>query len=344
MKLFLSLLLFSFVAGGEYVYAQQPSFDKVKFFADTGVLNARIVLNIKRIVAHRKKEGMIFPATFTCELSDNLTAVDNIEVQARGHFRRSYCYLPPLKLTFKNKKENTFYHLKSLKLVSTCAATTDDDQNLLSEYMVYKIYNLITDKSFRVRLLNLTYQDSSGRRKTYTQHAFLLEDIKEVAKRNVCDDWTNRRFATEATHRKQMTIVSLFEYMIGNTDWSVPVKHNIKFIHSNVDTLTRPYVVPYDFDFSGLVNTTYANPDSRLGIQTVRERLYRGFPRTLEEINEALEVFRQQKAKIYATINDFNLLEPITKKQLTDYLDAFYDTINSRSDVKDIFVRNARTE
>ncbi len=109
-------------------------------------------------------------------------------------------------------------------MVSACRATPYDDQNLLKEFIIYKIYNLITDKSFRVRLLNLSYRDSSGKKKTINQHAFIVEDIKELAKRNTCDDWTDRKFNTERTDRRQMTTVAVFEYMIGNTDWSVPVR------------------------------------------------------------------------------------------------------------------------
>ncbi len=164
---------------------------------------------------------------------------------------------------------------------------------------------MITDRSFRVRILNLNYQDSSGKKKTITQHAFLLEDFKQVAKRNNSENWTGKKIATEASDRRQTTIVSVFEYMIGNTDWAIPVSHNIKLLHSKSDSLSRPYAVPYDFDYSGFVNTNYAAPDERLGIANVRERLYRGFPRSMEELNDVLAIFNKQKANIYAAINNF---------------------------------------
>jgi hypothetical protein len=224
--------------------------------------------------------------------------------------------------------------------------SNSDDQNLLKEYLIYKIYNLITDKSFRVRLLDLSYRDSSGLKKTVTQHAFLLEDVKELAKRNNCTDWTDldsKKFNSETTDRRQMTIVAIFEYMIGNTDWSVPANHNVKIIHSKNDSLSRPYVVPYDFDFSGFVNTNYSFPDERLGIETVRERLYRGFPRTMEELNIAIDIFNKQKTNIYALIDNFNLLTQFTKKDVKLYLDDFYKTINDPAVVKDVFITNART-
>ena len=323
--------------------AQQVVY-KVKFFEDTAVVKATLTLNFKKLLSHVGKKGLIFPATFTCSSSDNLSVNDNINVEVRGHFRRDECYIPPLKLIYKNNPRAAFYNFKSMKLVSVCQVTKQDEQNLLKEYLIYKIYNLITDKSFRVRLLNLTYKDSSGAKKPITQYAFLLEDIKELAKRNECVDWTDQKFKTEATNREQMTIVSIFEYMIGNTDWSVPVNHNIKIIHSGSDSMTRPYVVPYDFDFSGLVGTTYSIPDERLTITDVKQRLYRGFPRNEGEINKALDIFNKQKENIYAVINNCNLLWPANKKNMISYLEDFYKTISVPGLRRQIFIMNARTE
>jgi hypothetical protein len=343
MKSFFAALSLLIISTINFTYSQQFIY-KVKFFNDTSVVNAALTLNIKKVLANKSKEGYIFPATFTCKIGDSLNVNDKISVEVRGHFRREYCYLPPLKLIYKNNPSTAFYHLKSLKLVSPCRVLWTDEQNLLKEFIVYKIYNLITDKSFRVRLLNLSYQDSSGQKKTIIEHAFLLEDIKEVAKRNDCADWSEKKFGTEATDRRQMTIVAIFEYMIGNTDWSVPVNHNIKLIHSKRDSLSRPYAVPYDFDFSGFVNTNYATPDERLGIENVKQRLYRGFPRAMEELNDVLDVFNKQKTNIYATINNFSLFTKASKKEMISYLDEFFKTINNPSTIKSTFITNARTQ
>jgi len=341
MKCFFAVLLF-LIAGGINATAQQ-FVNKTDFFKDTSVVNATLTFNVKKLFSKKEKEGLVFPATFACKMGDSLNINDPISVEVRGHFRRGYCYLPPLKLIYKNNPAAAFYQFRSLKLVSDCIPDWPGDQNLLKEYLIYKIYNLITDKSLRVRLLNLSYQDSSRRRKTITKHAFLLEDIKEAANRNGCVDWTGKKFNTETTNRRQMTIVAIFEYMIGNTDWAVPVCHNIKLLHTTGDTLSRPFAVPYDFDYSGLVNATYAIPDERLGIENVQVRVYRGFPRTMTELNEVLDIFKKQKLNIYATINNFNLLGSTTKSDMIYYLDEFFKIINDRADVKNIFIDDART-
>jgi hypothetical protein len=339
IKSFCSALSFLIISAANVSYGQQ-SVDKVKFFKDTSVINATLTLNVKKIMAQKDKEGLIYPAVFSCKLDDNLNVTDHISVEVRGHFRRGYCYLPPLKLIYKNDPATAFYHLKSLKLVSACMPTSSDDQNLLKEFIVYKLYNLISDRSFRVRLLNLNYADSAGKKKTITGHAFLIEDIKEVAKRNNSEDWTDKKFSGAATDHHQLEITAVFEYMIGNTDWAVQAGHNIRVLHNKGDSTSRPYVIPYDFDFSGLVNTTYSAPNENLGIQNVRQRLYMGLPASKEELADVLAIFNKQKANIYATINNFNLLTNSTKKEMINYLDEFYKTINNPGDVKDVFGAN----
>jgi len=342
MKYFLVILALATLATAP-VYAQKQV-DRVKFFTDTSTVNATLSINYKRLLSQKTKEGTTFPAAFACSLDDGSAIDDHILVEVRGHFRRKNCDMPPLKLIYKRDSTTAFYKFKELKLVGVCTPNNIDEQNLLKEFLVYKIYNLITDNSFRVRLLNLTYIDSSGRRKPVTRHAFLMEDIKQLAKRNYCEEWSKEPVHCERTDRRLMTVVSVFEYMIGNTDWSVPGGHNIKLIQNSSDSTARPISVPYDFDFSGLVNTGYAIPDEKMGITSVRERVYRGFPRTMEELTDVLGVFKQKKSAIYDTIISCDSLDPVTKKDMTDYLDEFYRSIASPAEIKRIFIENARTE
>ena len=170
----------------------------------------------------------------------------------------------------------------------------------------------------------------------------MTEDDKDMAKRNNCVEWNSGNLFNEATNRKQMTLVAVFEYFVGNTDWSVPANHNIKLIQSKTDSLSKPFAVAYDFDYAGLVNTEYAVPDAMLNTETVEERVYRGFPRTMEELNETFALFNQQKDNIYALINNFQLLTPKSKKDMTYYLDSFYSLIRNGGDVKRVFIDNAR--
>ncbi len=141
-----------------------------------------------------------------------------------------------------------------------------------------------------------------------------------------------------------MTLVALFEYMIGNTDWAVSVEHNVRLIVSGTDKSARPFAVPYDFDYSGLVNTYYAVPDEKLEIENVTTRVYRGFPRSMPELQQVLDTFRLRKKDIYALINNFSLLNVKSKQSMTGYLDGFYSEINNPDIVKTVFIEHARTE
>lgn len=323
------------------VFAQKQV-DRVKFFTDTSVVNATLSINYKRVLVQKDKIGTRFPAMFSCKLDDGQAINDHILVEVRGHFRRKNCDMPPLKIIYKKDPSDAFYKFKELKLVGVCTPANINEQYLLKEFLIYKIYNLITDTSFRVRLLNLTYQDSSGKRKTVTRHAFLIEDVRQLAKRLDCSEWSRKPVQTEHTNRHLMTTVSIFEYMIGNTDWSVPADHNIKLIQTKADSTARPFPVPYDFDWSGLVNANYAAPDEQLGTESVRDRVYRGYARTMDELNAALDVFRKQKDNIYAVINNCGLLYPTTKKEMTSYLDQFYEAISKQENIQRIFIEYAR--
>jgi len=323
--------------------AGQAAVNKAQFFIDTNTINATLTLNLGKLLSHREKEGYRLPATFSCTL--NGAAInDHIAIETRGQFRRSICYMPPLKMVFNADTTAALRPLKSLKLVSECKTSAAYISYLYKEFLVYKMYNLLTDKSFRVRLITINVVDSAGKKSPFIEQGFLIEDIKELARRVDCTEFTKEKLITEATDRSNMTLVNIFEYMIGNTDFAVPVNHNIRLIKSTKDSLTRPFAIPYDFDFSGLVGTDYSAPDERLGIATVQERSYRGFVRNLGEVNVTLDVFRQRKDAMYAIINSCNLVTPNVKKEMINYLDEFYVTINKPSEVKRIFVDNARTE
>ena len=343
-KFFLSWLLFliSLVASG-----QQQSFEKEFFFTDQAVLPVTLVTSMNKILGYSNPQKVSrYPARFTCRLPDSTTISQQVQLEIRGHYSRENCYVPPLRVIF-TKNDSTaspFSSLKKLKLVNGCRQNNIYSQYLLMEFLTYKIFNLLTEKSFRVRLTETTYIDSSAKKKPVKTYAFFIEDVKELAKRNNCREYTAGKPKTEMTDRKQITLVALFQYMIGNTDWSVTGKHNIKTIISREDAMSKLYVIPYDFDYSGLINTSYAIPNPELEIKAVTERLYRGFPRTMEELNESLAIFIKQKDSIFSLINNFELLSVTNKKYMINYLDYFYSLVKDPRDVKYTFINGARTE
>jgi hypothetical protein len=132
--------------------------------------------------------------------------------------------------------------------------------------------------------------------------------------------------------------------MIGNSDWALPVYHNVKLMRSKADSLSKPFVVPYDLDYCGLVNARYAIPPESLPIQSVLERFYFGFPRTMEELQSALQIFRLQRQAMDSLIQNFEPLSTQNKKEMSKYLDEFFEITEKERDIRDVFINNARRE
>ena len=335
------LLLFVLVLLSSGLVAQ--TLTSSSFFGDEKPFEMTLSSDFKTLLAKRIQKNYQ-PATITMRFPDSSILKEDIRIQTRGKFRLQNCYMPPLGLNFNNPTSPKLKPLKKLKLVVGCATTSDDEQLIIKEYLAYKIYNFLTEKSFRVRLVKIRFEDTKNKVKPYTQYGFLLEDVDEMAARNKCVEVQGKQFLTEQTNREQMTMVNLFEYMIGNTDWSVPHYHNIKLIRPKSDSLASPYAVPYDLNHCGLVNAPYALPQEELGIESVKERLYRGFPRSQEELDKAIAVFQKQRENIKSLVSNCDWLTNKYKREVSGYIEDFYKVIDSKREVKNTFIDNARTQ
>lgn len=319
--------------------------DEVQFFADQSILEVTLMMDLKNMMVNKLKEGEKFHARFTAKFEDNSEVSGPVTLEVRGKYRRQNCYLPPLKINFKNETSPVLTPLGSIKLVNVCDVGRKNNADyILKEYLTYKIYNLFTDKSLRARLLKINYVDSFGKRKPIQEFAFLLEDVSDMARRNNCIEKKIPVKHTELTDRQHMTRVAMFEYMIGNTDWSVPGRHNIKLIVPKSDTSAFPYAVPYDFDHSGFVKTDYALPPPQLSITDVTQRSYRGFARNMEEINLMAEEFINKKEIIYNMIRDFEYISDNVKKNMISFLNEFYFTLSRPKSMNAEFIQNARKD
>lgn len=320
----------------------QNKIDSIRFFTDESVVDMTLTTDIRKMQGE-KGEDVYQPASLVCRFADSTVIREDIRVAPRGHFRRQYCNIPPIMMNFRNASSPTLAPLGKLKLVIGCGTNGNDEQLLLKEYLAYKIYNLLEDKSFRVRLVRMNYVDTRGKFKPFSQYAFLIEDDSDMAARNNCVKKPKAAYAMESTNRELMTKVAVFEYMISNGDWSVPNNHNIRLIYNKDNQFELPYAVPYDFDHSGFVNASYATPNELLGTETVTQRVYRGFPRTMEELQAVFDVFRAKKPAIMKLVADFSLLNSRNRKEITAYLEEFYEIINDSRRAKSIFIDNART-
>jgi hypothetical protein len=324
-------------------FAQSGKIDSANFFKDQTPFELSITTDLKNLMNKREQKAYQ-PAVATFRFADSSEIKEEIRLQTRGKFRLANCYMPPLMLNFKNPTSPKLRVLGKLKLVCGCATTNEDEQLIIKEYLAYKMYNMLTEKSFRVRLVRINYTDTRKKIKSYSQYGFLLEDVDDMAARNKCTEVEGSQFMTESTDRSQMTLIALFQYMIGNTDWSVPHYHNIKLMRPFKDSISLPYAVPYDLNHCGFVDAPYALPPEELGIENVRQRLYRGFPRSSEELESAISLFLKNKQKIWDLINNCAWLSNKHKKNTIGYLEDFYSIIENKRSIKKEFIDNARKQ
>ncbi len=307
-----------------------------RLFADDAVLAFTLTAPFQRLLKDRGEKPVAHAAQLSYSADGQPTGTLPVKLTVRGNFRRlrANCQFPPLLLDVSKKKsqDTPFVNQKKLKLVTHC----QNEEYVVREYLVYRLYNLLTDYSFRARLCKVTYLDSAGKLKPETRWAALLEDEDDLVKRNGGTPNKLRQLSAYDMDSLSMATVAVFEYLIGNTDWSVPYRHNIRLL--TLSTPIRPVPVPYDFDHAGLVETDYAMPAEQLGIASVRERLYRGLAYPPALFQRVFDRFNQLKPQFYALYQNDTRLSPAYVKRSLRYFDEFYETINKPSAVRSVFL------
>jgi hypothetical protein len=266
----------------------------------------------------------------------------DVDVRTRGIFRLKQCPFPPLRLDFPESRVGgtAFAGQDKLKLVTHCRSSRSPyEQNVLHEYLLYKIFNVLTERSYRARLAHVTYVDTSGRDEPLTRYGILLEAPEQLAHRLGAAVIESASVHDLLIEPEDLTLVAVFQYLIGNTDWSIWGLHNITILKDTAETL---FAIPYDFDFAGVINAPYAVPPPQLPIKSVRERVYRGFCQPDTLVATVLARFRAAKDSIYALYRSLPDLSARESGQALGYFDAFYRTINDPGAVRREFVRGCR--
>ncbi len=283
-----------------------------------------------------KPQDKYLKANITFHLSKTDSINRNIRLRTRGIFRNQYCFFPPIELNFK--KVDFGYtdldKISKIKLVPQCRSEKENEDYVLREYLAYKLFNVLTDTCFRVRLLRVNYIDTQKKRKPIRQYGFFLEPVEMLIARTNTVQIKTHTLTQKSIVPKVMDRLAIFNYMIGNYDWSLPGQHNVLVIKSLVyGSFGLGMAIPYDFDWTGLVNASYAIPAEIVGTENVRERLFLGVCRSKAVYQKELEMFLTKKDEFYKVINEFPYLNRQAKKDMTDYLDGFFDKLEGRRDL-----------
>lgn len=308
-----------------YSQIEGSSYD---LFESEEILDITLSGNMKELMNDRGEvsQNHAFKLTY----SDEVTGIDSIDllIKTRGHFRKlkENCTYPPIQLNFTESKMSptSYFHKQGkMKLVTPCK----DDKYVIREYLAYKIYNLVTEKSFRARLVRITFHDNVRNTKTEPMFGFILESEEKMAERNESNSYERMRIKPEHTQREPFLKMAVFEYLIGNTDWSVQYLQNIKLLLT--DDSGIPHTVPYDFDHAGIVGAPYAKPAEQLLMTSVKQRRYRGFCiEDMSEFDEVFALYNSLKPDIYKIYTENLLLDEKSLKSTLKFLDEFFEIIN----------------
>lgn len=292
------------------------------------VIDIILEIDVNAIYENRRTNESFPAQAKIVDQEGNLSKWD-IKVKTRGRFRRIKCDFPPLKLNFSKTdlKTSGYNDHDKYKLVTHCLSTSEGDNNILKEYLAYQILHELNPENYRAQLVRITYIDT-GSKDRFINYGIIIESTKNLEQRlnaEECEDCYN--ISSEQFEEDQLQTSALFNYMIGNNDWSIQGLKNTKVLK---DLKTGQYkLISYDFDFSGMVSASYASPNVNLGLTNLKERYFLGLPVDSSELSKTIDYFNQKQAEILEIIEKQQLMDNRTKKCITKYINQFYNQLNS---------------
>ena len=235
--------------------------------------------------------------------------------------------MPALFVFFTGDTQDTLFAGESmLPLTTHCARIAGYEQYLLKEYLAYRIYDVLSSNSLRVRLARVTYRDSTGRLAPFERYAFFTEHFDSFARRHDAAVLPKQIVDPRQVDPQEMTSFDLFQYAIGNTDWSVIKGHNVLLVEREAGVVTP---VPFDFDFSGLVNAKYATVSPEVSISNVKQRVFRGVCDPKTDWEAAFAHFAARRDEVIALADEIPGLEPKQRDGAVEYLEGAFATFAS---------------
>jgi len=324
LRLSLSAILSISAVGAAHANDADP------LFADDSTLEVRLTAPIEQIMDGRTEE-IELPGTFELTSPDGEVLKVAVEVQTRGNYRKQpdVCEFAPLRLNFKKGDLKGTYLKKQdkLKLVTHCNNRSERyKQAVVKEYLAYRTLNHLTDISFRVRLLRITYVDSieGDEQETF---AFLIESKERLAKRIEMEPSTLQAVNERRLDQAHTNIGSMFQYLVSNLDFS-PVRgsgsaccHNYALFSPDKKTY---WSIPYDFDLTGFVEPDHLEPNPEYDQRHTRDRKYRGRCSNNDFLPATIQLFNDKRAAIDANIASQVELSSGTRKRGESFFELFY--------------------
>lgn len=304
----------------------------------------KIKLNYSNKEMNAKTDDSTFIETTMEYLHEGKWVSMEVQLRARGNFRRSQCYFPPIKMKIKkNQREGTLFDgNKTLKLVMPCKIESENNDNILQEFIAYKIYEKISPYHFKTKRVDIDFGEiKKDKIKNFQLKGFLIEDDKRVAQRH--EGKLYERFV-HPLRQEHLTSVqnAFFQFLLGNTDFSVAYQHNGKMMFKDNQFIP----LPYDFDMTGWVNPSYASVNTSLGINSVKDRIYRGFKRDQTYFDQVREQFLEKKDELLDMVASFEseFSNPDEYNTMIDFLNDFFEVLEDKDKFEESIVAKARTK
>jgi hypothetical protein len=336
MKIFLSA--FSLIAVPDPVLA----FETDTLFKSDEIINMELRSDFSAIQVDRAENPGYHNGELIYYTPGGEAKKLSVKVMARGNFRRNpvNCKFPPLSLNFiKSEVKNTIFdNQDKLKLVTPC----QDDKDVVFEYIIYKMYNQVTDFSMKVRLVKILYFDTGSDKEVFEKYSFFIEEKEHVAERN--NTFEKDRLVTPYDlNQENVKKMSVFQYIIGNIDWYFTSRHNLLILQPK-DTSLLSYAVPYDFDFSGFVDADYTKPKGIPDKLLANRHVYKGICYTVDEFNEIFEFYRKLRPEFESIINNMDIIPKHSRQKCLNHLKYFYSIIESSELIKQQFLDVCETK
>ena len=330
-----------------------PAMAKARLFSDDAPLRLVITAPFNEIAKGKYTDKKAYPATVAVADGPAIP----IELRARGYTRRTagFCSFPPLSLKFDKTTAHgsVFQGQHRLKLVTYCRPAPDYEQRVILEYTAYRLYNLITPISFQVRSAEVTYRTGAGDAGV-TRFGYLIEDVSDVADRNQLELLTAgpRQLTAAQLDPHAAARAALFEVMISNLDWDFlagPVGqdccHNSRPIAAPGATPANARGIaplPYDYDFSGFVDSPYATPPEGMPVERTTDRYSRGYCASTGEIASVIDEYRARRADMMALVNGEARLTPPFRDKTARFMDGFFALLDDPARVQREIVKRCR--
>ena len=330
MRHLLFLILFSLTAlieiRAEYNLDNEglPDVRPISMFerlSSSDVVHLTIKTDLNQLIAE-KKAKKYQRAFLQLPGEDKSLQEWSVDIKARGKFRNMMCDFPPVKIKFDHSTlgpENLKAY-KTLKLVTHCGDQESLAGLVQKEYLAYKLYNLITEESFEVQMVKVTWEDTEGSMEVGEQWGFIIEHEDELADRLGGAIYDQFGVSDDDLNYDNLIRHGLFQRMIGNEDWNLEMNKNVKLVkdHTSKDIT----VVPYDFDFSSIVKAPYATKPKEE--KEVVQRFMNEDLINSTSFAKAKELFLSKKEDMLQLVKSTKHLARHEKSRMKKHIEAFF--------------------